>query len=175
MWRDQPAGTYYLVLQTASGDESGFDFVVDLQPPTGPTAVDGHPSCAAPVIVPSGGGVFVGNNAGGPNNSADTCAFGSESVGAEHHFQVEISTRSRLVLRTTAAGDPVLALFAAGCTGTPLACVDDTDDFSAYFSRGPYVDLMVDPGTYIVMLDTYESSASYTLDIDVEPSPLAMP
>ncbi|MBN1772307.1 MAG: DUF4215 domain-containing protein [Deltaproteobacteria bacterium] len=81
-----------------------------------------------------------------------TCVGSSSTPAPDVTYVFRLTTRSNVVLDTVGtAWDTVLYLYAAACSGTPIACNDDGGG-SGTTSR---ISITLDPGTYYVVVDGY--------------------
>jgi lysyl oxidase len=126
----------------------------------------GTSTCPAPTDVPSGGGTFTGTTSG-TSALAASCAAESGSA-PEQLFRWVPALTGQATLSTCGAGtafDTVLSVRQGDCTGTELACNDDTDGCgtgdtcAAASHHGSSVSLAVTAGTtYTIAVDGFGGS-----------------
>ena len=134
-------------------------------------------SCGATVI-PAGGGTFTGTTSGPSTQSAGCVVTGSAP---ERIFQWTPAVSGMATLHTcnttATTYDTVLYVRSGSCTGTQLACNDDTTGCGtttdvANPHRGSRVTLAVTAGeTYFVVVDGYNGQAgSFSLTVTPPPA-----
>lgn len=162
--RNVPAGDYAVVVQSYRA--AAFAVMAELMPPTLTTPVAGNDTCESAILVPEGGGLFVGDTS---NLQGDyvTRTCGAEARGRDAVFRLEVASSS--VLRATTEGaafDTVLYLKSDVCPSVgELACTEGPGLDSA-------LETALEPGTYFLVLDGYGASSfgTYQLLIELEPA-----
>lgn len=123
-------------------------------PPCAPPAGE---TCAAAEPIEPATQTIEATLAGYAADEAGAC--GGE--GPERAYAFTLAARSRLVARSRGF-DTVLHL-RAGCEGAELACHDDVDTDT---DRGSRLDLVLEPGAYVLFVDAYDASAgAFTLEL----------
>ncbi len=163
--RDLAAGTYYVVVESASA--AGFNIVVNASTATPVTPVTGNDGCSSPYVMPASGGLFSGNTTGYLNDLGASCGGGATSP--DVIFELDLSAREHVVASTAgSAFDTVLHVSSGMCggMGTEIACNDD--DTTAPVTTS-LLDLTLDPGSYFFYVDGFGSSSAgaYIFDVTV--------
>jgi len=164
--RNLAAGTYYLVVESSRG--TGYSLSAEATtPPTVPVDVSGNDNCTSAFTLPDGGGLFRGDTTTMlPDVMGTICGGGATANDAV--FELTVTTRSRLVASTEGSSfDTVLHVHQTMCTdGGELHCDDDGGEGSTSL-----IDVMLDPGTYFIVVDGFGSTAAgeYFLEVMVTP------
>ena len=130
----------------------------------------GCTSCQAMADLPAGGGTFVGTTSG-TGTVSSTC--GSTGPSPERTYRWTPDTSGTAVIQTCGSGtlyDSVVHVHTGTCTGTEVACNDDTSGCSTgepNDHHGSRVLLAVTAGqTYVIAVDGYNGArGTYTLTI----------
>lgn len=165
--RNLAAGTYYLIAESPRG--TAFTISVDAtSPPTVPTPVTGNNTCAAAFTIPATGGLYSGSTTTHTNDiSGVRCGAGAASPDAA--FEITLAARSRVVVSTDGSMyDTVLHIHRTTCAsgGVELFCDDDGGTGATSL-----LDVMLDPGTYFIIVDGFGMVAAgdYLLEVTVTP------
>ncbi len=159
---DYQAGTYYMFVDGYVGGLDG-DFQLEMNVVEPDTCTG-----AATLEIPARGetSTFESSTTGATNTFTSTC--GSSANSPDHVYQFTITETTRLVFETLAPAaeryDTVLHL-RAGCeegAGTTIACNDDGG--AGTLSR---LNVVLDPGTYSLIVDGFASSSSGTYVVQV--------
>jgi len=156
----ETAGTYTLVLKMAAG--SG-EFLTAMWSggvnaggaTTGPNAaaLAGTGTCESPIVI--GPGEFTGNTSRGESQNEGSC---TQSRSKEIVYRLEVPAQKRLIVETETAFDGVLYMRKEECDAADAevegACNDDADNNA----RASKFDVIVDPGTYFIFVDGYDSN-----------------
>jgi len=114
-------------------------------------------------------GQVSGSTVGAAPDSDSGCAY--QSPGPDRVYFVEITEQSILWAQTDGQYDSILHLQSiCGDVGSELACDDEGGPAS-----GSLIEVLLDPGTYYLWVDTYGSGVggAYVLDYAIRPSPCA--
>lgn len=130
-------------------------------------------ACDTPTVVPPAGGVFTGTTIGASTQSG---SCGRTGGSPEKVFQWTPARSGRATIQTCGASttyDSVLYLRSGTCTGSQLACNDDTSGCptSGSSNRGSRLRPTVTAGqTYFIFVDGYDG-ASGNFSLSVTPPP----
>jgi hypothetical protein len=135
---------------------------VDAACTTDPACSGGYDTCAAPFVLPDDPeGTWVGDTAGLGADYTSTCGGGAR--GPEVVYQFELTARAALTVDLSGSSyDTVAYLRGSDCAaGATLVCDDDSgSDYDSRFS------ITLDPGTYHLFVDGYNTSAgAFTLAV----------
>jgi hypothetical protein len=177
---NQPAGTYFVWLDSAQGSSGAFTLTVQTGAPTLPPTND---TCSAPIdiVFPTDGGsaTFTATNGGGINNYHGTCANGSQ--GKDSVWKLTLAApKSVTITAYSDGGDPVIYLGTTPCEatdggyspvpngvsgdgGVASSCVDDG------FKNDPET-IKLNPlaaGTYYLFVDDYYATSPGVFNVTV--------
>lgn len=168
--RGLPAGDYRLIVESLLGATPSISTFVRPTVSVGPAGAD---RCQDPIVaIPRDGGFFLGTTAGrGAEIDASCDSAGGPKGGApDVIYRLEVTERRRLVIDAAGSGFPVILALRRGdsCPGTEV----DRGCAAGFVPENAFLDIVVDPGTYWLVVDGYGLAAgNYRLDVRVAPPP----
>jgi hypothetical protein len=164
-------GDRRVVLESFTGAAQELDVLA--RPASPPISVPFADGCEDALLIPPGGGFFVGNTAGATADLGASCddAGGPPGGAPDRLLRLELTERSRVVLDATGSSYRALLDVRSGadCPGVevPLACTVTTPSAGAAF-----LDLVLEAGTHHVQIDGRGGeSGPFQLDVHVVPAP----
>ncbi len=160
------AGSYRLVVESTKRSLVSLSTFVRPAATLGPVGADG---CgAAPVVIPSAGGLFSGDTTGKSAKIDLSCDAGGQPKGGapEVIYRLDLAAKSRVVLDASGSAYSTLVSVRAGatCPGVEV----DNGCAAGFVAGNAFLDLLLDSGTYWVVVDGYALAAgSYRLDVRV--------
>jgi hypothetical protein len=122
-------------------------------------------ACSGAVDVSSGGD-FRGSTCGAYNDYSGSCGGGG---GVDVAYILEITELSDVTVDTCTGTymDTVLYIFSGDCTGSEIACNDDS------CGLGSSINVTLDPGTYYIIMDLLSDTESgeFNLSVEITPTP----
>lgn len=165
--RNLPAGSYRVVIADELGLPVGLSVLVrPTVPPVTVTAND----CAAPFVIPEGGGYFTGDTTDMTADFTAGCdALGQPGGGANDQLlRLELSARRRVVFDMSGSTLTTLLNLRKGepCPGIEIP---ETCNVGGGPNRS-FLDRTLDPGSYWVQVDGFAGAAGpWNLDVRVLP------
>jgi hypothetical protein len=164
--RALPAGSYRVVVESTKHSLVSLSTFVRPAVTAGPVGADG--CAAAPVVIPSAGGLFTGSTTGMGAKLDMSCDGGGQPKGGapEAIYRLDLAAKSRVVLDASGSSYSAILSVRAGatCPGVEV----DNGCAAGFVAGNAFLDLLLDPGTYWVVVDGYAlASGSYKLDVRV--------
>lgn len=162
--RGLPAGTYYLLVESASS--GAYTVTVEaVSPPVTAVAASGNDLCGSAWPVPETGGLFTGTTLGSLDDTHASMCF-TEATGPDVSFRLDLTAPRRVSASTDGSSfDTVLYLHRDTChaVGLELACNDDTPGAGVT----SLLERTLDPGTYFFVVDGYStgSAGNYIFEV----------
>lgn len=169
--RDLPAGTYYLILESAAA--SNFSLRATALPRSVPVDVSGNDHCGSAAEIPEQGGLFAGDTLSLLNDFEARCGGGAISKDAV--YRLTLTTRTEVTAKVDATFDSVLYRYSAGSEGaascrsaTESSCNDDNGQGSTDSALSGEI---LEPGDYYYVIDGFntENAGRYTFEVTTVP------
>jgi hypothetical protein len=169
--RALPAGDYRVIAESQTRSSISLSSFVRPAATPGPDGADG---CGgAPVVIPPTGGLFVGDTSKHHATLDETCdASGEPKFGApESIYRIDLAARTRLLVDAWGSAFTTTLSIRQGASCPGVEIMNGCG--AGYYPGNAFLDVVVDPGTYWIVVDGYAlQSGAFRLDVrTATPSP----